>query len=157
MKFENPFESLPDEKLLRTTIKVSREVHGDLFKVHPTSGVLQTTINILLIKIYAELIRHDLRCYDPERYKHAIANCIIVFPGAAGWDELNLLHGIPGGPPPAGGQSSSAAEASVRNDAGGTGLVAQPPTGSSGLPDAGQPPSDNSRKAKGKGRKGTSK
>lgn len=80
MKFENPYENMPAEERVRTTIDVSSKTHAFVLGLRGRKGTLQTTINLLLEKLLTTLIEHGITSFDPHEYEHAVANARIVFP-----------------------------------------------------------------------------
>ena len=85
--FTNPYEELPDDRTVRTTIVVSTEHKSHIFAMHGRTGTLQTTINILLNKLIESLKQNGYieqvggKCvagYDPDAYESAVAGATIV-------------------------------------------------------------------------------
>ena len=82
MKFENPYDKqklTPGEQICRTTIEVFRSRHAHIMGTYGKAGALQTTINILIEKLYAELIKSNIGpSYDDERYADAVAGIVLT-------------------------------------------------------------------------------
>ena len=80
-KFENPYDKSKitgNEQICRTTIEVFRSRHAHIMGTYGKAGALQTTINILIEKLYVELNKNGIGpSYDDERYADAINNCTI--------------------------------------------------------------------------------
>lgn len=132
--FRNPIEGVSSSDLIRTSIVFSRRTQSAIHKVYTSSGVMQTTANILLDKLANELNRTHLNDYDPSTYKHAIANAFIVLPGSPGYNEQCLLRSIPVGQPASGVIEASAAEVVIPDDGRGTQPMALNVPGNAQLP-----------------------
>src|SRR5512139_115660 len=76
-RFIDPYDTLPPEDRIRTTIDIAGNRNAFFKSLHNRKGTLQTTINILLEKLYDELQRIGLRSYDPDAYERTIADCCI--------------------------------------------------------------------------------
>lgn len=149
--FRNPFEG--QDEINRTTLKIPNKFCTDLFKVHGITGGMQTTINILLVKLYDELKRNGITDYDPDRYKQCVSGAMLVFPGCAGYNELLRIRGIPSPDDPAGPDAARAIQAVVGNDGSGTVGVEREATRPSQLSDFGESPANDGRGSKAKGRR----
>lgn len=80
-KFTNLWLAIPPTQRVRTTILIPSRTYSDFAKLHPKSGVLQTTICQLIEKLTHELKRVNFTEYDPARYELAIAGCSIQLGG----------------------------------------------------------------------------
>lgn len=91
-KFLNPYDRknlTPDEiesakragvdPICRTTIELPRSVHAHIMGTFGKTGALQTTINLLVSKLYAELTKHGIGpTYDAERFAQAVGDATII-------------------------------------------------------------------------------
>lgn len=75
--FRNPVLSVPQPLQLRSTLVVKSSVDARIKQIYPKSGVLQTTINLLLDKLCYELDKCRLTEFDPGAYERAITGCRI--------------------------------------------------------------------------------
>lgn len=80
-RFTNLWLAIPPAQRVRTTILIPSRTYSDFAKLHPKSGVLQTTICQLIEKLTHELKRVNFTEYDPARYELAIAGCSIQLGG----------------------------------------------------------------------------
>lgn len=131
-KFANPYESLPYEDKVRTTIDVAQRTHGFVLGCRGRVGTLQTSINILLEKLVTALTEHGITSFDPDAYEHAVANCTIVLPGRG---------------------TLAVAEVSRPDDRRGAEQLARNSAPAPTVPNPSVPHSDRGNKAKAKGRK----
>jgi hypothetical protein len=84
MKFENQYADVPKDQILRTTVEIPLTVTAQIKAIEPKTGVLQTTISILLTKLTDELTRIKLQPGDRQAYQHALANCTLCLDGGSG-------------------------------------------------------------------------
>jgi hypothetical protein len=75
MKFANPYEN--ETRRTRTTIDIGSVDCAFLKSLHNRKGTLQTTINIILVKLTNELKRRNITSYDPDVYESAITGASI--------------------------------------------------------------------------------
>ena len=119
-KFLNPYDKknlTEHETLCRTTIEVFRSRHAYIMGTYGKSGALQTTINILIEKLYDELTKHGIGpSFDVDRYALAIADCTLIIGG---------VQRSPVAIPATGTEHPVTVETSKGNDGRGTSAVAQ--------------------------------
>ena len=83
MQYANPYANTPRKERHRTTIEVPKRLIARLNAVHPQSGVLQTTINILLKKLDDELTRIGLNTYDTAAFEYSVAGAVLALPSSS--------------------------------------------------------------------------
>lgn len=80
MKYENQFADVPSTDRARTTIEMPRKLEAQIKQYEPKTGVLQTTVSLLLTKLSHELTKSNIEPGDRAAYQHALASCILVLP-----------------------------------------------------------------------------
>ncbi len=80
MKYENQYYPLSTEQRIRTTFEPSLADYACLRSFDPKTGVLQTTLSILLTKLCHELRNSKIEPGDWAAYQHALCECRIVLP-----------------------------------------------------------------------------
>ena len=91
LPFLNPWCSLPKDQIHRNSLEVAKEYNEKILQICPKTGVIRTTINLLLKKLVDELERSNITSYAPDDYAFAVANCTITLGGAT------PEHGVPRG------------------------------------------------------------
>jgi len=84
MEFKNPYLDLPSEQIQRTTLEIPFTEVSKLKAYEPRTGVLQTTLSIILKKVINELERAKLEPGDRYGYHAAITNARIVLCDSTG-------------------------------------------------------------------------
>lgn len=79
--FKNPYLNLPRDEISRTTIEIPKKRVALLRSFQPYSGVLQTTLSILLEKLCHELEQSNLQLGESSEYEHAISECRVIIGG----------------------------------------------------------------------------
>lgn len=88
MQFTNQYLNLEKHEISRTTIEIDKKRVALLRGFQPRSGVLQTTLSILLEKLCHELEQSKLTTGDWSEYESAIANATITLgTGAEGANQ----------------------------------------------------------------------
>lgn len=137
--FKNPVLTVPPQLQLRSTLVVKSCVDARIKQIYPKSGVLQTTINLLLDKLCYELDRCELKEFDPGAYERAITGCRI---------ELDCEQRSTVAESATGVGLAQSPEANNGNDGPGAfGLVSDPTRASVVVPDPRCPP--KTRRTKG--------
>jgi len=118
--FENPYGSLPPNRVLHTSVNIDI-THASLFKtLYGRNGAIQTTIAILVNKLYEQLIKSGFQPeFNPERFEHAVADATLTLGGEPA-ANLGLRGGEPGT-----GRSAEAVERDDRRGVGRLGPEAQ--------------------------------
>jgi NH3-dependent NAD+ synthetase len=80
MKFENQFALVPPADRLRTTVEIPLRVDARIKAIEPKTGVLQTTISILVTKLIDELNKSNIQPGERYDYQYALAECRLVLP-----------------------------------------------------------------------------
>lgn len=80
MIWQNQFASVPQDQRARTTIEMPRKTEAQLKQYEPKTGVLQTTISILIQKLSDELTKSNLTAGDRAAFQHAVANATFRLP-----------------------------------------------------------------------------
>ena len=126
--FINPYDKktsiviTPNDPICRTTIEVPRSRHAYIMGTYGKSGALQTTINILIEKLYNELTRNGIGpTFDTDRYAIAVGGCSITLGGYSHNLQRSSI-----GLSPDGEQHTLACQTADRNDGRGTATMAQP-------------------------------
>ena len=82
MNFDNPYHKTllaPSDFTVRTTIEVAASRHAYIMGTHGKSGALQTTINILVEKLYEQLRLANIGpSFDRDAFECAVANATIT-------------------------------------------------------------------------------
>jgi len=151
--FINPYDKkksivvAPNDPICRTTIEVPRSRHAYIMGTYGKSGALQTTINILIEKLYNELTRNGIGpTFDTDRYAIAVGGCSITL-GEFGPNLQRSSIGLS----PDGEQHPLACQTPNRNDGRGTATMAQPVADAQQPADAGLAPAvKRVRRTKGK-------
>lgn len=124
---------------LRTSAVYKAKTSAFLNGVRGRTGTTQTTANLLLEKLYDELVRNGITEYDPDAYETAVGGCKIVLG----------LHGSSADGDATGSQPACPAETAQGNDRRGTVGVGRPAAGTSNVrPNAGSARTRNSRKVR---------
>lgn len=80
--FRNPFDScVAENSYRRLNADVDKGVYDFLRSIRLTSGTIQTTVNILLKKLYDELLKRNIRSSaDVDAFEHFVTNCTLSLP-----------------------------------------------------------------------------
>lgn len=80
MEYKNQFADVPPSERCRTTIELPRKTESTIKKYESKTGVLQTTVSILVTKLTDELTKSNLSDGERDRYQHAVASATLTFP-----------------------------------------------------------------------------
>ena len=81
MLYQNQYAALDAKQRTRTTFEPSLTDYACIRGFDPKTGVLQTTLSILLTKLCNELRKSSLQPGDWAEYQLAVADCNIVLGG----------------------------------------------------------------------------
>lgn len=113
LEITDPFLDVPRRNKTRTTIMVPNTIISRIKRVDPKTGVLQSTINVLLDKLANELDRNRLNEYDRESYAFGLVH-----------SSLTLARRSPAINSPSGSVTSLTVQASSGDDGRRTSSVA---------------------------------
>ena len=71
-KFSGPYDGLPLNAKINTSITVGDADRAFLFSICPHQSVLQVTMTTLLAEFIRSLKANGIKSYDPERFKEAL-------------------------------------------------------------------------------------
>lgn len=80
MEYKNHFANLPDADRVRTTVELPTTIKSVINKYDSRQGVLQIAFSVLFTKLTNELAKSNLTAGDYDKYRHAVANCVITLP-----------------------------------------------------------------------------
>ena len=79
--FENPWVSLAETEVTKTSIIASNKSMSELRAVYPKTGVFQLTCAILIEKLINELKRNNISTYAPDTFRMCLTGCTIQLGG----------------------------------------------------------------------------
>jgi hypothetical protein len=126
MKFENQFIAVPAADRLRTTVEMPFAIDAKIKALEPKTGVLQTTISILVTKLINELAASTIKPGERYEYQDAIANLTLRLPERYYPVAVSSPERVTAAKPATGKKRNRTAKAASGNDGCGASGVAQP-------------------------------
>lgn len=124
--FHNPYAGLTlnanKANRHRTTIDCSRIDVTFLNSLHGRKGTLQTTINLLLVKLITQLKQNGITDYNPNGFEQAVGGCCITLGNKANTDNIISDNDLPRSTEP---DQQSYGKTTPRNDDGRVANVAR--------------------------------